>query len=67
VVANILAKPLVELAPLIAGAAISGAPVALSGLLTEQAEMVQEAYRDSCWDFSSQQQEEWLIVTATRR
>ena len=42
--ANILAKPLVVLAPDIAAALASGGAVILSGLLDEQAQMVLDAY-----------------------
>ncbi|MBB3332224.1 ribosomal protein L11 methyltransferase [Halomonas campaniensis] len=45
VVANILAGPLVELAPMIAGHVAPGGRLALSGILEAQAEEVLEAYR----------------------
>ena len=45
VLANILAGPLVELAPGIAGHVAPGGRLALSGVLEDQAEEVQEAYR----------------------
>ncbi len=46
VVANILAGPLVELAPMIAGHVAPGGRLALSGILASQADDVLEAYRD---------------------
>ncbi|SDL76752.1 [LSU ribosomal protein L11P]-lysine N-methyltransferase [Modicisalibacter muralis] len=46
VVANILAGPLVELAPLIAGHVAPGGRLALSGILASQADEVSDAYRD---------------------
>ncbi|MGE4532731.1 50S ribosomal protein L11 methyltransferase [Halomonas sp.] len=46
VVANILAGPLVELAPMIAGHVAPGGRLALSGILEAQAETVLEAYRE---------------------
>lgn len=46
VVANILAAPLVELAPIIAGHVAPGGQLALSGILEHQAEEVEDAYRD---------------------
>ena len=67
VVANILAQPLVQAAPMITDAARCGAPMALSGLLADQAPLVQDAYQSKCNGFSIQQQEEWLIMTMTRR
>ncbi|PMR68662.1 50S ribosomal protein L11 methyltransferase [Halomonas heilongjiangensis] len=45
VLANILAGPLVELAPTIAGHVAAGGLLALSGILEPQAEEVLEAYR----------------------
>lgn len=46
VVANILAGPLVELAPTIAGHVAPGGRLALSGILSHQADDVLDAYRD---------------------
>lgn len=46
VIANILAGPLVELAPMIAGQVAPGGRLALSGILAPQADEVLEAYRD---------------------
>jgi ribosomal protein L11 methyltransferase len=45
VFANILAKPLITLAPRLADAASTGAHLVLAGLLVEQAEEVMNAYR----------------------
>jgi ribosomal protein L11 methyltransferase len=45
VLANILAGPLVELAPLLAARVRTGGRIALSGLLLEQADAVTAAYR----------------------
>src|SRR5690606_37033546 len=44
VVANILANPLVQLAPLLAGCTAAGGRIALAGLLERQAEEVRAAY-----------------------
>ncbi|WP_290798546.1 50S ribosomal protein L11 methyltransferase [Halomonas sp.] len=46
VVANILAGPLVELAPMIVGHLAPGGRLALSGILAAQAEEVLDAYRE---------------------
>ncbi|MGM0915500.1 MAG: 50S ribosomal protein L11 methyltransferase [Pseudomonadota bacterium] len=46
VVANILAGPLVEMAPMIAGHVAPGGRLALSGILAAQAEEVLQAYRE---------------------
>lgn len=48
VLANILAAPLVRLAPVLAGCARPGAPIVLSGILEEQAEEVAAAYDPFC-------------------
>ncbi|HEX2826518.1 MAG TPA: 50S ribosomal protein L11 methyltransferase [Burkholderiales bacterium] len=67
VVANILAKPLIVLAPLIADLTLPGGALALSGILAEQADEVREAYR-AWYDFEPAQEEAgWVLLTATRR
>lgn len=48
VLANILAGPLVELAPVLAGCAAPGACIVLSGLLEEQLDRVAAAYEPAC-------------------
>jgi len=48
VLANILAGPLIELAPVISACARSGAKIVLSGLLEEQVEGVVAAYQADC-------------------
>jgi ribosomal protein L11 methyltransferase len=48
VLANILAGPLVRLAPVLVGSARPGAAIVLSGLLQEQLEEVAAAYRPAC-------------------
>jgi ribosomal protein L11 methyltransferase len=48
VLANILAGPLVELAPLITGCTKAGGRIVLSGLLEEQVDGVVDAYRGVC-------------------
>ena len=48
VLANILAGPLVTLAPVLAGCARPGAPVVLSGILEDQADEVAAAYHPAC-------------------
>ena len=44
-VANILANPLIELAPRLASTLMLGGPIVLSGILRSQAEPVTAAYR----------------------
>ena len=48
VLANILAGPLVGLAPILIASARPGAPIVLSGILEEQAEDVAAAYDPAC-------------------
>jgi len=67
VVANILAGPLTELAETISGHVKPGGRLALSGLLSNQADAIVETY--SQW-FDLEpvaQKEDWIRVTGTRR
>jgi ribosomal protein L11 methyltransferase len=67
VVANILAQPLVVLAPLLSGLNAPGGALALSGILVEQAQEVRDAYA-AWYDFDPVQEEDgWVLVTGTRR
>ena len=67
VVANILAKPLMVLAPLIADLTLSGGRLALSGILVEQADEVIDAYR-AWYDFEPAQEEAgWVLISGVRR
>lgn len=66
-VANILAGPLVELAPILAERVKPGGLIALSGLLSHQADEIIAAY--SPWfDIDPiAEREEWIRVTGTKR
>jgi len=67
VLANILAKPLIELAtPIIALLAPQGQLV-LSGILQEQAESVMSAYREHIIFASPVQQEDWMRLAGSRK
>ncbi len=66
VVANILARPLQELAPRLATYLGAGAPLVLSGILAEQAEEVMAAYRPWFGNFQVTRQEEWVRITALK-
>ena len=67
VVANILARPLIVLAPLIAQLTASGGRIALSGILAEQAEEVSSAYAP-WYDFEPATEEEgWILLSGIRR
>jgi ribosomal protein L11 methyltransferase len=67
VVANILAKPLIVLAPLIADLTLARGSLALSGILAEQADEVRDAYR-AWYDFEPAQDDSgWVLLSGTRR
>lgn len=66
VVANILAHPLIVLAPLIARLTARGGRLALAGLLAGQAEEVRAAY-EPWFDFEEPGQDEgWMLLSGTR-
>ena len=67
VIANILAQPLIVLAPLLASLVVRGGRLALSGLLSTQAEEVRAAYAP--WiDWSEVQNEDaWALIAGVRR
>ncbi|MGZ8267345.1 MAG: 50S ribosomal protein L11 methyltransferase [Burkholderiales bacterium] len=67
VVANILAQPLIVLAPMIAELNVKGGRIALSGILEPQADGVVAAYR-AWYDFDPPRHEDgWVLLTATRK
>ncbi|MGN1282124.1 MAG: 50S ribosomal protein L11 methyltransferase [Succinivibrio sp.] len=66
-VANILAGPLAELEPVIAQLTETGGLLALSGILTEQADSVIEAYSKDFVMNKVQSLEGWALLTGTRR
>ena len=66
ILANILANPLISLAPLFAAKTITGGKAILSGILAEQRDLVLEAY---CTKFkleSSTQNEDWVRLDMQR-
>ena len=67
VVANILARPLCALAPVLAACTMSGGRVALCGILADQVDAVVEAY--SAWyDIAvARRHEAWVLLDGTRR
>lgn len=65
-VANILAGPLVELAPSFAAAVRSGGELALSGILVAQAESVTAAYRPWFDIGPSATREGWALLSGRR-
>jgi len=67
VLANILAGPLVELAPRLTGCARPGGRIVLSGLLEEQADEVVAAYRSACEVTSSITLDGWARLELQKR
>jgi ribosomal protein L11 methyltransferase len=67
VLANILAGPLVSLAPQISSLVKPGGLLALSGILAEQAEEVRAAYSELFDLDPTAQQEDWVRITGRRR
>lgn len=67
VLANILAQPLILLAPVLARLTRRGGLIALSGLLASQADEVASAYRPFFACESGPVEEGWSLVRGTRR
>ncbi|OLO03861.1 MULTISPECIES: 50S ribosomal protein L11 methyltransferase [Salinicola] len=67
VVANILAGPLIEMASTIAGRVRVGGQLALSGILSAQADSVLDAYRAEGLIMDEPQEKEgWILLTGRR-
>lgn len=66
VVANILANPLIMLAPILMRATREGGRIALSGVLIEQAEEVKQVYRQWFKMHIAGEQEGWALLTGTK-
>jgi len=68
VAANILAGPLVSLAPHISGLLKPGAPLGLSGIMTSQSSMVEAAYIEYFDDVRVEKElGGWVLITGTRK
>lgn len=67
VLANILAGPLVELAPTITALVKSGGRLALSGILAEQAEEVRAAYAEAFTLDPTAEKDGWVRISGVRR
>lgn len=67
VVANILAGPLVELAPVITSHTKQGTRLALSGILAEQAEDVRQAYEKDFALDPTAEKEGWVRISGVRQ
>ncbi|TWI58370.1 ribosomal protein L11 methyltransferase [Pseudomonas duriflava] len=66
-VANILAGPLVSLAPQLSNLVKPGGRLALSGILAEQAEEVRAAYESAFLLDPTAEREGWIRITGVRR
>ena len=66
-VANILAGPLEELAPLMQGLVKQGGPLALSGLLPSQAEKLREVYGQWFDMAPATEQDEWIRLNGIKK
>ncbi len=67
VVANILANPLIVLAPLLMSMTRKGGCIALSGILRDQAEEVERTYRQWFEMRIAGEREGWVLLTGTRK
>lgn len=67
VIANILASPLVVLAPLLTTLTMPGGRVVLSGILTEQANEVRDAYQPWFDMDTAEHQEGWVLLAGVKR
>ncbi|GAB1719506.1 MAG: [LSU ribosomal protein L11P]-lysine N-methyltransferase [Nitrosospira sp.] len=67
VVANILANPLIMLAPILSRAMKPGGRIALSGILDEQAREVIEAYQQWVDMRIAGEREGWVLLSGTRK
>ncbi|HET6566252.1 MAG TPA: 50S ribosomal protein L11 methyltransferase [Xanthomonadales bacterium] len=66
ILANILAGPLIQLAPQLIARLDQGSKIVLSGILENQAAEVAVAYAPSCGEMRRQQREEWLRLDGQR-
>jgi len=67
VVANILANPLIMLAPILAHVTRNNGRIVLSGILKEQVKEVERAYRQWFRIYSAREQEDWALLIGTRK
>ena len=66
-IANILAGPLADLAPLFAACVVAGGLLALSGILKGQETELLERYAEWFDDLAVATREDWVRITGTRR
>jgi ribosomal protein L11 methyltransferase len=65
ILANILANPLIELAPKLAAMLAPKGQIVLSGILVSQVDQVIEAYQAFMQDFIIEQSQEWISIQAS--
>lgn len=66
VVANILANPLIMLAPILVNALPPGGRIGLSGILEAQAEEVMQVYSQYCRMQIAARDQEWVLLTGEK-
>ena len=64
--ANILAGPLIDLAPVLLGSLRPGGNLALSGILEEQASEVLAAYQAGLAETGSENRDGWVLLRGQR-
>lgn len=64
--ANILANPLIELAPLFADLTTRGGDLVLSGILSSQINGVKNAYENDFRDISVTERDDWCLIHAIK-
>ena len=67
IVANILAKPLIDLAPLLASHLQPHGTIVLSGILATQRDSILEAYQPEFALKSEKQQDDWLCLSGYKK
>jgi len=67
IIANILANPLIELAPELASRVASDGHIILTGILSEQADAVMDAYRPWFEFAMPVYREEWVLLVGVKR
>lgn len=65
-VANILAGPLISLAPTLAATLSAGSPICLSGILQSQADELMSCYKQWFDELNLTQKEEWVRITGNK-
>jgi len=66
VMANILATPLINLAPVLLGSLLPGGSLALSGILQEQVDEVRAAYQAGLAGITMENRDDWVLLQGQR-